>query len=220
MDVYGPLDLRLKSGTCMQIVAPSRSGKTKLALDIVINRNKVYDNPTDKCVYMYKQWQPAFEEAKSLDNSIIFSNDFEELETLIKSNLFKNNLLVIFDDFMLQFESSKNSYIKEFFVHRAHHENISVILLQQVLYSRNSRVLNLNAHYLILFSLPRDSRQVMCLGSQMMPENSKFVYNCYKVATSKPYSYLFIDLYPSTPEYARFSSSVFVNKNKKFYLPK
>ncbi len=147
----------------------------------------------------------------------MFTNDIDKLEEFISSG---KSLLIIFDDFMLQMQSSLNEYISSFFIHRTHHENLSLILLQQVLYAKNARVLNLNAHYLVIFRLTRDSRQVFYLGSQMMPEKPRFVYDCYKLATSKPYSYLCIDLYPTTLDAARFRSSIFVNPDLRLFVPK
>lgn len=218
MEVHGPIDLRLKHGTSMQITGMSRSGKSQLALQIALNREKVYDRKQEKCIYLYNQYQKAFDEAKEKDDSIVFTNDIEELEEFISQAT--GGLLIILDDFLLQMQSSLNDYISQFFVHRTHHEDLSIILLQQVLYAKNARVLNLNAHYLVIFRMTRDSRQVLCLGSQMMPDKHRFVYDAYKLATSKPYSYLLIDLYPSTPEEARFRSSVFVDKNLRLYSPK
>lgn len=216
MEAYGPIDLRLKHGTSMQIVGMSRSGKSNLALQIALNRDKIYDKKQDLCIYVYNQYQSIFDDVKQKDSSIVFTNDIEKLEEYIGKS---ESLLIIFDDFMLQIQSSLNDYISSFFVHRTHHENLSVILLQQVLYAKNARVLNLNAHYLIIFRLTRDSRQVLCLGQQMMPEKPRFVYDCYKLATNKPYSYLLIDLYPNTADSARFRSSVFVDNSLKLYVP-
>lgn len=201
----------------MQIVGMSRAGKSQLALQIALNRDKVYDKKQERCVYLYNQHQRVFDEVAKKDDSIVFTNDIDKLEEYIAEG---GRLLIILDDFMLQMQSSLNEYISNFFVHRTHHENLSVILLQQVLYAKNARVLNLNAHYLVIFRLTRDSRQVLCLGSQMMPDKPRFVYECYKRATSKPYSYLLIDLYPNTLEEARFRSSVFVNDDLRLYVPK
>lgn len=217
MDVYGPVNLKLKHGTSMQIVAPSRSGKTYLALDIALHRKEVYDVNQDICIYVYKQNQAVFEETKEKDKTIFFTDSIETLEKYLNEG---KSALVIFDDLLFEMQTGLNDYITSFFVHRSHHQNISVIVLQQVLYAKNARTINLNAHYLILFRSPRDSRQIYCLGSQMMPENSKFLYNCYKKATSQPHGYLFVDLFPTTEEYAKFRSSVFVDKKLVFYLQK
>lgn len=218
MEVRGPTDLRLKHGTSMQICGMSRAGKSQLALQIALNRDKVYDKRQERCVFLYNQYQSAFDDIKKKDDSILFTNDIDKLEEVISEE--RGGLLVILDDFLLQMQSSLNEYISNFFVHRTHHENLSVILLQQVLYAKNARVLNLNAHYLVIFRMTRDSRQIMCLGSQMLPEKPRFVYECYKLATSKPYSYLLIDMYPNTLEEARFRSSVFINKDLRLYIPK
>lgn len=218
MEVRGPMDLRLKHGTSMQIVGMSRAGKSRLALEIALNRDKVYDKKQERCVYLYNQYQSLFDDIKQKDDSIVFTNDIDKLEECIAED--KGGLLIILDDFLLQMQSHLNEYISNFFIQRTHHENLSVILLQQVLYAKNARVLNLNAHYLVIFRMTRDSRQVLCLGSQMLPDKPRFIYECYKLATSKPYTYLLLDLYPNTVEEARYRSSVFVTKDLRLYTPK
>lgn len=215
--VYGPIDIRLKHGTNTQIVGMSSCGKTWLASQIALQRSTVYNQNIEYCVYVYNQYQPKFEELKRLDSKIIFTNDIQVLENEIESG---KSLLVIFDDFLLQMSSELNEYLTSFFIQRSHHQNLSTIILQQVLYAKNARTLNLNSHYLILFKQTKDARQIYYLGQQMMPENSKFIYNAYKLATNeKLYSYFVIDSHPATPDFARFRNSVFVNDDLVFYLP-
>src|SRR5687768_2914940 len=119
MEAYGPIDLRLKHGTSMQIVGMSRSGKSNLALQIALNRDKIYDKKQNLCIYVYNQYQSIFDDVKQKDSSIVFTNDIEKLEEYIGKS---ESLLIIFDDFMLQIQSSLNDYISSFFVHRTHHE--------------------------------------------------------------------------------------------------
>lgn len=218
MDVHGPIDLRLKFGTNSQIVGMSSSGKTWLALGIALHRNCVYNQKIDKCIFLYNQYQQKFDDVKKRDPNIIFTNSIDELEQYIESG---ESLLVIFDDFLLQMCSELNEYMNYFFVQRSHHANLSTIVLQQVLYAKNGRTMNLNTHYLILFKQTKDARQIYFLGQQMLPENSKFLYNAYKMATQDAlYSYFVIDSHPATPDYARFRNSVFVNNDLVFFLPK
>ncbi len=213
--VNGPLDLRLKSGSSMQIVGPSQSGKTFLALKIAQDRNLVYDKPHNNVVFVFNNYQETFDIVKEKDKTIIFTDDFDELEKLLSKNTYT---LVIIDDFLLSLQSDLNQYITDFFIRRTHHEKLSLIVLQQTLYFRNSRIMSLNTHYLVLFRLTRDSRQVKYLGGQIDPDNSSFIYECYKLAVSKPRGTLVIDLYPTTPEYARCRSSVFVSDNMRIFI--
>lgn len=213
--VFGPLDLRLKSGSSMQIVGPSQSGKTFLALQIARDRNLVYDKPHTSVVFVYNNYQDTFDQVKARDSTIIFTNDFDELEKILLKNVYT---LVIIDDFLLSLQSDLNEYITDFFIRRTHHEKLSLIVLQQSLYFKNSRLMSLNTHYLVLFKLPRDSRQVKYLGGQIDPDSPSFIYECYKLAISKPRGTLLIDLYPTTPDYARFRSSVFVSDSLRIYI--
>ncbi len=213
--VFGPLDLRLKSGSSMQIVGPSQSGKTFLALQIAQQRNLVYDTPHTSVVFVYNNYQEAFESVKNKESNIIFTSDFDELENQLSKNKYT---LVIIDDFLLSLQSDLNQYITDFFIRRTHHEKLSLIVLQQTLYFRNSRIMSLNTHYLVLFKLTRDSRQVKYLGGQIDPDNPKFIYDCYKLAISKPRGTLLIDLFPTTPDYAKCRSSVFISDKLRVYI--
>lgn len=213
--VFGPLDLRLKSGSSMQIVGPSQSGKTFLALQIAQQRNLVYDKKHCSVVFVYNNYQEKFDLVKENDNNIIFTDNFDELEKLLSKDTFT---LVIIDDFLLSLQSNLNEYITDFFIRRSHHENLSLIVLQQSLFFKNSRLMSLNTHYLVLFKLPRDSRQVKYLGGQIDPDNSSFIYECYKRAVSVARGTLLIDLYPTTPDYARCRSSVLISENLIYYI--
>lgn len=112
MEVRGPTDLRLKHGTSMQICGMSRAGKSQLALQIALNRDKVYDKRQERCVFLYNQYQSAVDDIKNKDDSILFTNDIDKLEEVISEE--RGGLLVILDDFLLQMQSSLNEYISIF----------------------------------------------------------------------------------------------------------
>ena len=52
---------------------------------------------------------------------------------------------------------------------------------------------------------------IMTLGKQMYPENSQYLLNHFKQATSHPYGYLLIDLKPMTPEEKRLQPNILAN---------
>ena len=92
--------------------------------------------------------------------------------------------------------------IGKLFTKGSHHKNISVMLLTQNIFhqSKNSRTINLNTHYMVIFKNVRDSSQITTnLGKQMYPGSVNYLRANYEDATSKPYGYLLIDLKPDTP---------------------
>ncbi|KAJ8028058.1 hypothetical protein HOLleu_30185 [Holothuria leucospilota] len=110
--------------------------------------------------------------------------------------------------------------ITDLFSKVSHHRNISVIyILQNFFYgAKETRIITLNAHYIVLVKNPRDKTQVSNLGKQMYPGQVKFVQEAFADATKEPYGYLFIHLKPHTPE--DFRTNIFPNQTQYAYVPK
>ena len=126
------------------------------------------------------------------------------------------------------YQASNDKRICGLYTKGLHYHNLSVICLVQNLYyqRKESRTMSLNSQYLVLFNNPRDQQQVMVLARQMYPGQSEKFFNAYKMATSKPYGYLAIDLKPDTPNDKRLWPNVFEQTNKAptveqpyFYYP-
>ena len=107
--------------------------------------------------------------------------------------------LIVIDDLMS--EASNDKRICDLFNKGSHYRNLSVICLVQNLYyqGKESRTMSLNSQYLVLFNNPRDQQQIMVLARQMYPGQSEKFLSTYRMATSKPFGYLLIDLKPDTP---------------------
>ena len=97
-------------------------------------------------------------------------------------------------------EASNDKRICDLFTKGSHHRNLSVICLVQNLYyqGKESRTMSLNSQYLVLFNNPRDQQQITVLARQMYPGQSEKFLSTYRMATSKPFGYLLIDLKPDT----------------------
>jgi len=94
-------------------------------------------------------------------------------------------------------------------------------LTQNLFYgSKQNRTISLNSHYLVLFKNARDATQISHLASQMYPGKSKFLIDAYRDATSKPFSYLLIDLKPDTEDQVRVRSNIFPGEQTCVYTPK
>ena len=74
--------------------------------------------------------------------------------------------------------------------------------------------MSLNSQYLVLFNNPTDQQQVLVLAGQMYPGESEKFLSTYRMATSKPFGYLLIDLKPDTPNDKRLWPNVFQQTNK------
>lgn len=63
--------------------------------------------------------------------------------------------------------------------------------------------MSLNSHYLFLFKNPRDTSAISHFARQVYPNNSRFMSDAYKDATTKPFSFLLIDMKQGTDERLR-----------------
>ena len=113
-------------------------------------------------------------------------------------------------------EASNDKRICDLFTKGSHHRNLSVICLVQNLYyqGKESRTMSLNSQYLVLFNNPRDQQQITVLARQMYPGQSEKFLSPYRMATSKPFGYLLIDLKPDTTNDKLLWPNVFEQTNK------
>ena len=120
----------------------------------------------------------------------------------------ENNFLVL-DDQML--EASKSEQLERIFVQGSHHRNLTVVLIMQNIFEKGKamRTSNLNANYLVLYKNPRDKGQVGILGRQLYATKWRQFVAALEDATSKPYSYLLVDLRPETPDDYRLRANIF-----------
>ena len=169
----------------MAIVGPSGSGKTELILKLLMG-NTFY--PKFRTVlYLYKEMQPAFSEKVSSREVNVEFMKFDGFESVRKLE----NVVLVFDD------SCKDIYNDKEFVRLAtvgRHRGIDVIYVKHNLFqqSRWSRTIDLNTSHIILFKSPRDVQQLDLLGRQL--NVSKFLRDCYELATRDSFGHLLIDL--------------------------
>lgn len=206
MDAYGPFDLRIQSRTTTCIIAPSRAGKTNLAIKIALERKNVFRDPPERVVYFFKQYQNIFRVAEKKDKTIKFLGSREAVDSELQNN--DVSLLLIIDDFVSEASHKENAYITEFFLNRSHHENITIIFISQLLYPKNGRAWNLNTTHLVLFKTFHEG-QLSYYFRNLNPKKVKFLMDAYKTCTANnTYGHLFISLDPTTPEEIRYRSSI------------
>ena len=119
----------------------------------------------------------------------------------------KVNLLII-DDLMHEM----NEIMAKLFMKGSHHRNTSVLLLmtQNIFHqNKHSRMVSLNAHYMVLFKNVRDATQITNLAKQMYLGNVKYLTSSYDDATNKHYGYLLIDLKHDTSDLVRLRTDIF-----------
>ena len=156
---------------------------------------------------------------KLVDHFIEGIPDHENLMSLIDNNAqsyktssFPKHQLLIFDDLLCDIVSRKDDLMQKLFTVYSHHKNLSIILINQMLFKAGDykfSVLSENVHYLFLFKSPRNSSKIIHLAKQVNPYDSKFIIRSFKEATSEGFSYLLFDFHPTTVEKVRIRSKIF-----------
>jgi len=183
---------------CMQIVGPSRSGKTHWLSQLLRDRAQHISPPPARVIYCYAHWQPAYDFMQA--DGIEFH---EGLPSSIYINILANCMLVL-DDMMDQVVNDKK--LLSLCTEGSHHKNISVVFIMQNLFhqGRDSRSMSLNMTYIVLFKLVRDQLQVQTLARQLFPKKTNEFLEYYREMTSRPYGKVILDLHPLTSDDERF----------------
>ena len=89
-------DVRLKENFKLFISGPSRCGKTVFVSNLLEKINEFAKMPPTKVIYVYKVWQPKYDEMLSL--GVNFKEDHDNMVNDIKFNVTGEPTLIIFDD--------------------------------------------------------------------------------------------------------------------------
>jgi len=195
--------------TCL-LAGPTSSGKTVFTVKVIENASTLIDPSPEKILWCYGVYQNFFNSLKNVE----FHEGLPDIEQFDG----KNRTLLVIDDLMHE----SDDRVSKIFTRISHHRNLSVLFLTQNLFygSKQNRTISLNSHYLILFKNARDATQISHLAGQMYPGKSKFLIDAYRDATSKPVSYLLIDLKPDTEDQLRVRSNIFPGEQTYVYSPK
>ena len=160
----------------MIVSGPTRSGKT-VWITLLLEKSKRIKPTPNTILYCYTHWQPKYDELKNVFADEIYFH--KGLPTSILTNKF-HNAIVVLDDLMDL--AMQDKMIMSVFTEGSHHKNISVIYIVQNLYhqGRNSRSINLNAQYLVLFKNPRDVLQIQTLARQVVCEQLEKVCSIFR----------------------------------------
>ncbi|KAK3724231.1 hypothetical protein QZH41_002380 [Actinostola sp. cb2023] len=136
-------DPRLKTPSNLQVVGPSKSGKTHWVRRMIQERQDMFRQPLSRVVYCYGEWQPMFDTfPKEVEWVKGMPEDFYEK--------FEGQPgLLILDDLMA--ECSNNEAVEKLFTRGSHHRQLTTVLLTQNLFRKGQRTQSLNAHYVVAF---------------------------------------------------------------------
>jgi len=202
------MDVRFKHPFTCMIAGPTKSGKTSFTFQLIDEAQEQITPPPERIMYCYGEYQSIFNNYPHINfnEGLPDNKEFES----------KRRTLLILDDLMKEAGDS----VLDIFTKLSHHRNVSVIFLTQNLFfkSKQSRTMNINTQYIVLFKNPRDALQVATLGRQMYPGYSNFLVEAFKDATERPHGYLLIDLHPETLEKFRIRTNIFKGERQYVYV--
>ena len=161
-------DVRLKENFKVFISGPSRCGKTVFVSNLLEKINQFAKMPPTRVIYVYKVWQPKYDEMMSL--GVNFKVDHDNIVDDIKSSVTGEPTLIIFDDLI---GSPSLKEIANLFTVDARHMNMSLVFLTQRMFVNDEsfRQISQNCDYFIIFKNPRNSSEIRALAQQMTPGN-------------------------------------------------
>ena len=206
------------SPTTMVLSGCTQSGKTTWVKKLLLQLSSMFpEDPPSKVLYCYAIYQDAFAEMQQMEEHLEFHEGLPSNEFI--DDFRENGLhcVIVLDDMMQQI--SKNRDVQNLFTRGSHHQNITVIYINQNFYCEGkcSRTINRNAHYIVLFECA-DLLQIEILGKQM--GMCKALTNAYIDAVSEDYGYLVIDRSPRRNRMHQLRTKVFGEDTTIVYVPK
>jgi len=212
-------DLLIRSPCRLVIFGSSGSGKSTLVLDLIEKSGEIFSHPIDGGVfYLQSQHQPIYDDFKEShkDVDITFSDDVKAADEFVDSDNTKHKILVI-DDFIGQMSSRDfAAFVNNLFLGRGRHTNTNIIFISQSIFSKDLRIVRINANHLILFPFVQDKRSLMSLASQILPNRQKFFFDSLTDAAEGRYGYLHINFDVSNLE-PELSNSIYPRTGTKYY---
>jgi len=196
------MDFRLRCNRTMCVVGPSHSGKTTFVLNLLENRQELFDCIPQRVIWCYGIYQHQL-------NNELQQKGYLPHAGIINVSDIQANDIVILDDLLNESKNSED--VTAMFTRAAHHKPSFIIFIMQNLFpsGKEARIRSLNTHYYCIFKNPRDKSQIEFLARQISPRRSKAILQVFEAATEKAHSYLFIDFTQECPDELRYRSNLF-----------
>lgn len=196
------------------ISAPSTSGKSTLAFNIVKDSDKLVSNTDckgfDRVLIIYRSFQSLYDKIKrelKIPVLLFEKHITDDIENHIEG---AQRPLLIYDDGI----SKENAlFVQDLFTRISHHLNISVMLLNQTIYDPNCptlRICHKNSRGLIIFRCIRDQSSLRTLLYQMYSnrKQAQTILQSIQKELEKPFNYVHFDFHPLCPENQRIKTNL------------
>lgn len=204
---------------CSGIIAgQSKCGKSTLAYEIVINRDRWIKGDVARIIYLYSYLSKDFTALKAQDpENVVLVDNFESLD----ENVVRNSLIIIDDALSYMHNKKYVRQITDYFTKRVHHENLFVLFLTQNIFSDSMRTISINSDFLVLFNSPRSKGTVINIARDFSPGNTSYVLEAYNKAVSAgAHSYLILDFRQQVPNRFRVRDRIYPSAEMNIYVPR
>lgn len=209
-DLVNEENLKIKIPSAFLVSGASGSGKTHFVLRLLENADTLFSPPPREIRYHYGEFGNHVLHLQSLGiPTFAGMPEDEALESCSRP------FILVCDDLMLNADSKQLSAL---FTKQAHHKQFCIVFLVQNLFEKNLRVPRGNCQYFALLSNPNSALQVRTLASQIFVGKVSQFLEAYNECTREPFSYLFLDLHPSTPHHLRIRTQIFPGETQKVFL--
>lgn len=193
----------------MCVVAPSGSGKTSFALNLIHLMSQGKGTFADITIITRNKDEPLYTFLQSKCESIVIKEGLDNLPRLDKFNKNENHL-VILDDLVLEKDltSVSNYYV------RCRKLNVSIVFLSQSFY-KIPKIIRSNCSYLVILKLSGQREVNMILSEFGLGVSKDQLLDIYEYATKEKFSPLIVDLEAETDKRFRkgFSEVLAIEKN-------
>ncbi len=186
------------------------SGKTELIKRIITERNEIISQPISKILYIYGISDPDYVNFSIKHPEVTFSSILDE-------SMLEPQMLLILDDLHTQLGSSLKKLVTDIILRNVHHMKLSIIIVLHSLFPKDFLLQKMSTDYVAIMRFMCGGSAIASFANQISNTDSSFFKQCYKHATSKPYSYLFCDLSQHQNDKFRFRSGLFPSKEVVVY---
>lgn len=211
---------KFQPNTTISVSGTTGSGKTMLVYRCLKNIDAMFEGISpQKILYCYGIYQSLFDEMQMTVKNIYFHKGIPSTEYIDEFIEGESHCMIILDDLMDQ--TVKNEEIELLFTRGAHHKGITVMYINQNMFSqgKHARTISLNTHYIILLRSPRQAAQIHHLGQQIFPGKSKILVESYENCMKSPFGYLLINLSPYAEDDERLVTRIFPDEHPIVYIP-
>ena len=190
----------------MLVAGPRGAGKSEFVKQFLSLKCYIMTDPPERIVWFCGHQPDLFCSLTQEIPSIEFYKGLPmNIKVMFDSS--KCDICIIVD---LMQSASGNQLVENLF-NNGRHLNLSVVFVSQNLFyaGKKCRTISLNSTYIVVFKNPRDQTQIRHLACQMFPSKAKFLQAAYEEERKDPYWFLFLDLHPNSPEFARVRGNIF-----------